>query len=564
MQVLVIEDNEVDRRLIERALGQQFSLNCFSSLQSGLRALFEQTYDLIILDLNVDDSQGYETFKKAHAVAGQVPILVLSGTDDEDLALHAVANGAQDYICKNGLIDYPLERAARFAIERQQIERRRVAALHSYQILDTNAERSFDDLALLASYICQTPIALISLVDSDRQWFKAKVGIDATDSPRSASFCAHAIKGRSLFVVDDAQHDTRFANNPFVTGAPNIRFYAGAPLVTKAGEALGTICVIDHMPRVLKPDQAAALEALSRQVVDQLELRRAAAVNAKLFKKLKRASRRRIRQAKIAERLTNEQCGLREAVSGMEHVLGVVGHELRTPLAALRAISEFLVTDGAKNTVEADRFLNDISAEVDRMSDTVNNLLEAARLNSGRARWNWSEVDLAATIEEAMASIEPLIDSDKIVLKNRVNSEASHMAGDADAIRRLILNLLSNARKHTDKGSIEVSVSSCLDEAGQWAEIAVRDTGSGIAPEVAARLGEAFALNSGVVGHNHVSGAGLGLAICKGIAAAHGGNIYFESKQGEGTTVIVRLRVDLDAAATGDTVQEELIEEWLS
>ena len=560
MRVLVVEATSAAFQIIQNLMGERFALTRYATLFAAIRAADHAHYELLILDLEVGNPQRDGTFAQIQAAAKRIPILILSGTDNEDLAIQAIASGAQDYLCRSALVGRSLERAARLAMKRHQVERRRVAALHAYRILDTNSERSFDDLVQLASHICETPIALISLVDSDRQWFKAKVGVDATDSPRSTSFCSHAIKGRTLFVVDDAQLDRRFASNPFVTGSPNIRFYAGAPLVTETGESLGTICVIDRQPRVLKPGQAAALEALSRQVVDQLELRRAAAANEKLFKRVKRVSRQRIREAKNAEKLAREQCGLRDAVSGMEHVLGVVGHELRTPLAALRAISEFLVTDGARDTAQADGFLKNISSEVDRMSDTVNNLLEAARLNSGRARWNWSEFDLSSAIAEAIASIAPLVDLEKVTLRSDVHPDAGRMTGDADAIRRLILNLLSNARKHTEAGAIEVTASACCDDVGRWVELVVRDTGSGIPPDVAARLGEAFALNSGVVGHNHVSGTGLGLAICKGIAAAHGGGLLFKSKRGEGTTVTVRLRIDLDTAASGDTVRDESIE----
>jgi GAF domain-containing protein len=150
----------------------------------------------------------------------------------------------------------------------------RIVALDKYAILDTEPEQSFDDLTLLASYICKTPIALISLVDEDRQWFKSRVGIAASETSRDIAFCATAIMQSDVFVVPDALADERFRENPLVVSDPYIRFYAGAPIINEDGYALGTICVVDRTPRDLAPDQKEALKALSRLVLAQLEFRR--------------------------------------------------------------------------------------------------------------------------------------------------------------------------------------------------------------------------------------------------------------------------------------------------
>lgn len=153
-------------------------------------------------------------------------------------------------------------------------EVKRLNVLWQYDVLDTVPEEVFDDLTDLAAFICDSPIALISLVDENRQWFKSKIGISARETSRDISFCAHAILQDGLFIISDARKDARFKNNPMVTGLAKIRFYAGAPLVTPDGHALGTLCVLDKKPRTLRTKQKQALRVLAHHVVSQFELRR--------------------------------------------------------------------------------------------------------------------------------------------------------------------------------------------------------------------------------------------------------------------------------------------------
>ena len=153
-------------------------------------------------------------------------------------------------------------------------ETERLTALRSYQILDTPPDTEFDLLTALASQICATPIAMVSLVDKDRQWFKSKIGVSISETRRDIAFCAHAILQRGVMEIDDASADKRFADNPLVTSPPNIRFYAGAPLVTKEGCALGVMCVLDHKPRKLSNEQRTWLSMLGQLTMAILDFRK--------------------------------------------------------------------------------------------------------------------------------------------------------------------------------------------------------------------------------------------------------------------------------------------------
>ncbi len=152
----------------------------------------------------------------------------------------------------------------------------RLEALRSYEVLGTSPEEAFDDFTLIASRVCGVPIALISLIDEKRQWFKSRVGLDATETPRELAFCAHSILDESVMVVPDATKDERFSANPLVTADPSIRFYAGAPLIDQGGFGLGTLCVIDRCPREFSKEDADTLRLLAKRVVHQLELRKTA------------------------------------------------------------------------------------------------------------------------------------------------------------------------------------------------------------------------------------------------------------------------------------------------
>src|SRR5215469_13142095 len=194
-------------------------------------------------------------------------------------------------------------------------ENQRLETLRGYEILDTEPEAAFDDLTLLASYACQTPVALISLIDAERQWFKSKIGVSASETSRDIAFCASAILQPDVFIVPDTSQDERFSGNPLVISDPKIRFYAGATLSTN-GHALGTLCVLDRVPRELSHEQLEALRALSRQVLAQLELRRN-------LKRLERALATRDRAEAERERTLGELTAALTNIRTLEGLLPI-------------------------------------------------------------------------------------------------------------------------------------------------------------------------------------------------------------------------------------------------
>jgi|GEM_PF-2820336 len=200
-------------------------------------------------------------------------------------------------------------------------ETERIEELDRYGILDTPPELDFDDLTLLASHICQTPIALITLVDREREWFKSKLGLDISETPREVAFCSHAIMDRELLIVRDAVKDPRFSQNPLVLSDPNIRFYAGAPLISSKGHPLGTLCVIDREPRELTPGQIEALRALSRQVMVQLEIRRQNAAIAQLNRKLTEEAEHRKEAEKLYRHIVENASDIIYKTDARGHIL---------------------------------------------------------------------------------------------------------------------------------------------------------------------------------------------------------------------------------------------------
>ena len=382
-------------------------------------------------------------------------------------------------------------------------EAERLRWLERLRILDTLEEQAYDDLTFLAAQICGVPIALVSLVDRDRQWFKSHHGLDARETPREYAFCAHAILNDEPFVVENADTDTRFADNPLVTGGPLVKFYAGAPLVLRDGVRLGTLCVIDHHAHQLSPDQLQALQALARQVVSQLELR----LQLQELTKLDRAK---------------------------DEFISVVSHEMRTPLTSMKGSLGLLSHQMKEEVDPLSRNLSEIALRnTERLLAIVNDILDVAKLESGTLQLTLAPLDFSEVARRAVELNRHYAENCRCAIDLRLPDESAErlmVEGDEQRIVQVLNNLLSNAAKFTREGdTVLLHVEPRASEV--W--VGVTDHGPGIPPERHAEIFTRFAQFSG---NTKLPGTGLGLNICKHIVELHGGMIGFSSTPGEETT----------------------------
>ena len=236
-------------------------------------------------------------------------------------------------------------------------EKERIKNLKEYNILDTLPEADYDNITLLASQICQTPIALISLIDEKRQWFKSHYGLDATETPREYAFCAHAINNPDeIFTVNDSRLDKRFFNNPLVTDNPLVIFYSGVPLVSPDGYALGTICVIDNKPNKLNENQTNALKSLSHLVINLFELRKSQSVLEETKKQL---------EVKNGE---------------LERFAQVAAHDLKSPLNAIIGMTDLIMMKYEEHfTPEVKELFSHIITSSLRLTDLISGILEYSK-----------------------------------------------------------------------------------------------------------------------------------------------------------------------------------------
>lgn len=512
----------------------------------------------------------------------------------------------------------------------------RLLALQSYEILDSAQEQRYDDITLLASRICDTPIALMTLVDEHRQWLKSRIGWTGTESAREDGFCAHAILcPDQVLTVSDARLDARFANVSFVTNAPGVRFYAGAPLVSGDGHALGTLCVMDTQPRELRPEQKESLLALSRQAMALLEERRTSAalhgamlaltrsetlfreayenapigialvsiagewlrVNQSLCEILgytaeeltrttsqaitypgdlemdlrqeQRMLAREIRTYQMEKRYLHkaghpvwaqlnvslvwdgprplyfiaqvQDIGERKSVERAKaHFLTMVGHELRTPVTALRGALGILAAGAAGQLPPKAQALSALAdRNADRLHRLVNDILDVESIESGAFTYRLGDVDLNQLVSQAAIDLTPYADQYRVRIDVRTELPRAFVHADADRMMQVLVNLISNAVEYSPPdGTVEILVS----RTQQRIRVSVLDHGEGIPEALRPHIFEKFA-NGTWNGSHPRRGSGLGLNISRAIVEHHGGSLAFHTELGAGSTFYFELPV---------------------
>jgi signal transduction histidine kinase len=389
-------------------------------------------------------------------------------------------------------------------------EAARLSDLRSFGILDTPYDPRFDRLVQLAARVFGMEGAVITLLDADRLWFKAHVGIDQRELPRELGFCSWAVLGEGLCVAEDLQQDARFADNPLVASVPGLRFYAGAPLVSRNGHSIGTLAIFDSKPHRFDEAQRQHLRDFADLAMDALELNRA----------LHETESAR-EEAMLASRSKGE-------------FLAFMSHELRTPLNAVIGFAEMLQSEayGPLGDDHYKDYAGLIRQAGQHLLEVINSILDLSRIEAGKMTLT---LDRLKVVAEADAVISLLLTQARQKELSLVMDASLHglpaLHADRSAFRQVLLNLISNAIKFTPaEGRIVVTGSAEKDTV----RISIRDDGPGIAPADLVRLGEAF-YQAGPKNQRR-QGSGLGLAISHRLMALHGGKLSIASELGQGTT----------------------------
>ncbi|MDQ3407065.1 MAG: ATP-binding protein [Chloroflexota bacterium] len=392
-------------------------------------------------------------------------------------------------------------------------EEQRLAAVQRYDILDTPADGTFDRITALAARLFDVPIAIVSVVDHDRIWFKSHHGLAVDQIDREPGLCASAILQEGPWIVNDAPRDPRALANPLVAGEFGLKFYAGVPLRTSDGHSMGTLCILDLQPRELTPRETGILEDLAGMVMNEMELRL--------------ASRR---QAELAK----ERELLQDAFAGM------LSHELRTPATTIYAATRLLSRDATVMSSDlAQDLFPDITAETERLLRLIEDLLVLTRVERGLLEPGQEPILLQRVLPRVVEQEGRRWPDRSIRLD--VGPDLPPVSGDQVYLEQVATNLLSNGLKYSTPGTgVDVSAVQVDDEV----EVRVRDRGIGLRSDNREAIFELLFRTA--EGSRHAGGAGIGLYVCRRLLEAMNGRIWAEAAPDQGTVFAFRLPVASD------------------
>jgi signal transduction histidine kinase len=431
-------------------------------------------------------------------------------------------------------------------------ESERVRALQLYDILDTLPEKAFDEITQLAAHICGCPIATVSIIEENRQWYKSRVGMDAVETPRDIAFCSHTICQNDLLVVPDTLDDERFATNPVVVEGPKVRFYAGAPLINKEGYGLGTLCVVDLVPRDLTNEQVTALEALSRHVVILLELRRAEREVTCLNNELEQRVQERTEQLNAVNVLLRAEMEEKERIQqqmvqiqkmeAIGRLAGGIAHDFNNILHVIGGYCELLL-DKSTLPPKENKSIQEIQKSGKLGASLVRQLLTFSRRQVVEPKI----LDINDVMQNMSGMLVRLIGAN-IDFKFLAGDKLFPVRADASQLEQVIMNLVINACDAMPNGGQIMVRTSAVNlekplpyeggeiEPNRYTILTVQDSGSGMSSEIKAKIFEPF-FTTKPIG----KGTGLGLATCFGIIQQCRGFIRCDSELGRGTTFHVFL-----------------------
>lgn len=414
-----------------------------------------------------------------------------------------------------------------------ETEEARLEALYRYNILDTDSEQAFDHVAQMASYLFDAPIAAVSLIDKDRHWFKSCIGLEASELSLDNSLCARAIQSPGVMVVEDTREVDEFSCMDVVERAPNVRFYAGAPITTTDGYHIGTLCVLDTAPRE-RPDEERLqhLKNLANIVVDEMELRLETSRRKEQAQSLRQTAQRaeiaRASAENARKRAEKAQRRAEEASSSKSRFLTGMAHDIRSPISAIDGFAQLLQrTSDGPHKQHAERILQATS----HLRDMADTLSELAELESGSIDLDVEDVSLCPLIHETTAALEGRANDADITLDAATPDTPVYASANPQALRRVIDNLVGNAVKYCARGDqVSIRLHAPPRPDAQIC-IEISDTGPGIDDEFLNIMFEPFTQRD-----ENADGSGLGLAVTKELVQAMSGRVEASSSAGEGTT----------------------------